>query len=120
MCEADATAAGERIRSAAQVLVITGACGRDVENLWAARTHAPRIDAPDLAALTENPLAPRAGVTFALWFAKSEVDDARDQLRAIYAQTLNGACKQARPAMTELSPLLLAIYRAMRARRGRP
>ncbi len=34
-------------------------------------------------------------VTFALWFAKSEVDDARDQLRAIYAQTLNGACKQA-------------------------
>ena len=36
-----------------------------------------------------------AGVTFALWFAKSEVDDARDQLRAIYAQTLNCACKQA-------------------------
>ncbi len=58
--------------------------GRDV-----ARTNAPRIDAPDLAALTENPLAPRAGVTFALWFAKSEVHDARDQLRAIYAQTLN-------------------------------
>jgi hypothetical protein len=36
-----------------------------------------------------------AGVTFAFWFAKSEVDDARDQLRAIYAQTLNCACKQA-------------------------
>ena len=28
------------------------------------------------------------GVTFALWFAKSEVGDARDQLRAIYAQPL--------------------------------
>ena len=39
-----------------------------------------------------------AGVTFALWLTKSEVDDARDQLRTIYAQTLdqtNGACKQA-------------------------
>jgi hypothetical protein len=36
-----------------------------------------------------------AGITFALWFAKSEVDDARDQLRAVYAQTLNRACKQA-------------------------
>ena len=28
-----------------------------------------------------------AGVTFALWLTKSEVDDARDQLRTIYAQT---------------------------------
>ncbi|HKN28447.1 MAG TPA: hypothetical protein VJY34_11410 [Roseiarcus sp.] len=36
-----------------------------------------------------------AGVTFALWLTKSEVDDARDQLRAICAQALNGACKQA-------------------------
>ena len=36
-----------------------------------------------------------AGVTFALWLAKSEVDDARDQLRAIYDKPLNGACKQA-------------------------
>ena len=37
-------------------------------------------------------------MTFALWLTKSEVDDARDQLRTIYAQTLdqtNGACKQA-------------------------
>jgi hypothetical protein len=33
--------------------------------------------------------------TFALWLAKSEVDDARDQLRTIYAQTLNCACKAA-------------------------
>ena len=36
-----------------------------------------------------------AGVAFALWLTKSEVDDARDQLRAIYTQTLNCACKQA-------------------------
>jgi hypothetical protein len=36
-----------------------------------------------------------AGVTCALWLTKSEVDDARDQLRAVYAQTLNCACKQA-------------------------
>ena len=33
--------------------------------------------------------------TFALWLVKSEVDDARDQLRTIYAQTLNCACKAA-------------------------
>jgi hypothetical protein len=26
---------------------------------------------------------------------RGRFDDARDQLRAIYAQTLNGACKQA-------------------------
>ena len=36
-----------------------------------------------------------AGVTLALWLTKSEVDDARDQLRAIYTQTVNCACKQA-------------------------
>ncbi len=30
-------------------------------DLWAALTRAPRIDAPDLAALVDNPLAPRVG-----------------------------------------------------------
>jgi hypothetical protein len=34
-------------------------------------------------------------VAFALLLTKSEVEDARDQLRAIYAQTLNGACEEA-------------------------
>ena len=43
------------------VLIVEGVAARDVENLWAALTRAPRIDAPDLAALTDNPLAPRAG-----------------------------------------------------------
>ncbi len=43
------------------VVIVEGVAARDVETLWAALTRAPRIDAPDLAALTDNPLAPRAG-----------------------------------------------------------
>ena len=43
------------------VIIVEGVPARDVETLWAALTRAPRIDAPDLAALADNPLAPRAG-----------------------------------------------------------
>ena len=43
------------------VVIVEGVAARDVDNLWAALTRAPRIDAPDLAALAHNPLAPRAG-----------------------------------------------------------
>ena len=43
------------------VIIVEGVAARDVDNLWAAVTRAPRIDAPDLAALFDNPLAPRAG-----------------------------------------------------------
>ena len=43
------------------VIIVEGVAARDVDNLWAALTCVPRIDAPDLAALTDNPLAPRAG-----------------------------------------------------------
>ena len=43
------------------VAIVQGVAARDVETLWAALTRSPRIDAPDLAALTANPLAPRAG-----------------------------------------------------------
>ena len=48
-------------RSTRAVLIVEAAAARDAENLWAALTRAPRIDAPDLAALTDNPLAPKAG-----------------------------------------------------------
>ncbi|HKN27513.1 MAG TPA: GTP-binding protein [Roseiarcus sp.] len=48
-------------RSTRVVIIVEDAAARDVDNLWAALTRAPRIDAPDLAALTDNPLAPRAG-----------------------------------------------------------
>jgi G3E family GTPase len=43
------------------VVIVEGVAARDVENLWSALVRKPRIDSPDLAALTENPLAPRAG-----------------------------------------------------------
>ncbi len=43
------------------VIIVEGVAARDVDNLWAALTCAPRVDAPDLAALTDNPLAPRGG-----------------------------------------------------------
>jgi G3E family GTPase len=33
----------------------------EIEPLWAALEGAPRVDAPDLAALADNPLAPRVG-----------------------------------------------------------
>ena len=34
---------------------------REAETLWTALTRAPRIDAPDLDVLLNNPLAPRPG-----------------------------------------------------------
>jgi G3E family GTPase len=43
------------------VIIVEGGAAREVDNLWAALTRAPRIDAPDLAALADNPLAPSAG-----------------------------------------------------------
>ena len=43
------------------VIIVEDVAARDAETLWAALTRAPRIDAPDLAALAENPLAPRVG-----------------------------------------------------------
>jgi G3E family GTPase len=42
------------------VIIVEGVAARDVEKLWAALTRSPRIDAPDFAALTDNPLASRA------------------------------------------------------------
>ncbi len=43
------------------VIIVEGVAARDVETLWAALVRTPRINSPDLAALTDNPLAPRAG-----------------------------------------------------------
>ena len=48
-------------RSTRVVLIVDGVSARQAEDLWAALTRAPRIDAPDLAALANNPLAPRSG-----------------------------------------------------------
>ena len=48
-------------RSSRAVLIVEGVGGREAEILWAALNRAPRIDAPDLAALHDNPLAPKAG-----------------------------------------------------------
>lgn len=48
-------------RASRAVVVVDGVAGRDVEALWAALTGVPRVDAPDLAALADNPLAPRSG-----------------------------------------------------------
>ena len=48
-------------RATRAVVIVEGVAAREVENLWAALTSAPRIDAPDMAALADNPLAPRAG-----------------------------------------------------------
>jgi G3E family GTPase len=43
------------------VLVVDGLERSSVDRLWAALAGAPRIDAPDLAALANNPLIPRRG-----------------------------------------------------------
>lgn len=48
-------------RSTRAVLIVEGVAAREAETLWAALTRTPRIDAPDLAALADNPLAPKAG-----------------------------------------------------------
>jgi G3E family GTPase len=43
------------------VVIADGVERREIERLWGALSPEPEIDAPDLAALTESPLAPRAG-----------------------------------------------------------
>ncbi len=48
-------------RSSRAVLIGEGVSAREADILWAALTRVPRIDSPDLSALTDNPLAPRAG-----------------------------------------------------------
>ena len=48
-------------RSTRAVIIVEGVAAREVDNLWGALKRAPRIDAPDLAALADNPLAPRRG-----------------------------------------------------------
>ncbi|RBP16159.1 G3E family GTPase [Roseiarcus fermentans] len=48
-------------RSTRAVLIVEGVGPREADTLWAALTRVPRLDAPDLAALTDNPLAPRPG-----------------------------------------------------------
>ena len=44
-----------------RTVIIEPAAARDVERLWAALTRTPAVDSPDLAALADNPLAPRRG-----------------------------------------------------------
>ena len=48
-------------RSTRAVLIVEGVAAREADILWAALTRVPRIDSPDLAALADNPLAPRPG-----------------------------------------------------------
>lgn len=48
-------------RSTRIVLVADGLDRPSVDRLWAALAGAPRIDAPDLAALVESPLTPASG-----------------------------------------------------------
>jgi G3E family GTPase len=43
------------------VVIGDGVARSEIAPLWAALESAPRIDAPDLAALADNPLAPRRG-----------------------------------------------------------
>jgi G3E family GTPase len=43
------------------VVIVDGVERAAVERLWRALSPTPRIDAPDLAALVDNPLAPRPG-----------------------------------------------------------
>jgi len=50
---------GERLSRL--VVIADGVAPDRIEALWAALTGAPRLDAPDLAALADNPLAPRRG-----------------------------------------------------------
>jgi len=46
------------------VAIVDGYTASEVGALWRALTDAPEIDRPDLAALLENPLAPRGGGLF--------------------------------------------------------
>jgi len=50
---------GERLSRL--VVIADGVAPEKIEALWAALTGAPQIDTPDLAALTDNPLAPKRG-----------------------------------------------------------
>jgi len=50
---------GERLSRL--VVIADGVAPARIEALWAALTGAPQIDTPDLAALTDNPLAPKRG-----------------------------------------------------------
>lgn len=43
------------------VVIVDGLARGEIDPLWAALEGAPQIDAPDLAALADNPLAPRRG-----------------------------------------------------------
>jgi G3E family GTPase len=48
-------------RSTRVVLIGEGIARSEAETLWAALMRIPRIDAPDLSALADNPLKPRVG-----------------------------------------------------------
>ena len=50
---------GERLSRL--VIIADGVAPARIEALWAALTGAPQLDAPDLAALSDNPLAPKRG-----------------------------------------------------------
>ena len=50
---------GERLSRL--VVIADGVAPARIEALWAALTGAPQLDTPDLAALSDNPLAPRRG-----------------------------------------------------------
>ena len=46
------------------VVIVDGVAEAEIAALWRALRGMPDIDRPDLAALTDNPLAPRAGGLF--------------------------------------------------------
>jgi G3E family GTPase len=46
-------------RTTRLVIIVDGLPERRINDLWSALTRAPQVDAPDLEALTDNPLAPR-------------------------------------------------------------
>ena len=48
-------------RETVLVVISDGLASEAVERLWRALTGVPELDRPDLAAMTDNPLAPRAG-----------------------------------------------------------
>jgi G3E family GTPase len=52
------------IRETRLVVIVDGIADAEVDALWSALIGAPEIDRPDLAALVDNPLAPRPGGLF--------------------------------------------------------
>jgi G3E family GTPase len=52
------------LRATRLVVISDGLDSAEVEHLWRALVSIPEIDRPDLAALTENPLAPRRAGLF--------------------------------------------------------